>query len=295
MHSEDGILFDDFVESSFDHYRDVSPYEEPWVGVFHHLQDTPDFLLFSTQQPGGVHSSPLFRSSLANLKLGIALSSPLGATLEEKLGVPFVTLLHPTETPQSVFSEAAFLANRKRRIIQGGWHLRNTRAIYQLKAPDGYTKCCLLSEARWVKAYRDHIAELWRRNNWLDHWANNKATRRSWGTVENYSRVSNEIYDRLLSENVVFVEFFTAAANNAVVECIVRNTPLVVNRLPALEEYLGKDYPLFYERIEDATGLFSIDRILEGHTYLKDLDKRPFTGKYFRSHLADVLASRGLA
>ena len=86
----------------------------------------------------------------------------------------------------------------------------------------------------------------------------------------------------------------TTSANNAVVECIVRNTPLVVNRLPALEEYLGKDYPLFFDRIEDATRLFAVDKILEGHTYLKDLDKRPFTGEYFRSHLTDALRSRGL-
>ena len=67
-----------------------------------------------------------------------------------------------------------------------------------------------------------------------------------------------------------------------------------MNRLPALEEYLGKDYPLFYERIEDATGLFSVDRILEGHAYLKSMDKGPFTGEYFRSRLTDELSSRGL-
>ena len=85
----------------------------------------------------------------------------------------------------------------------------------------------------------------------------------------------------------------TTFANNAVVECIVRNTPLVVNRLPALEEYLGKDYPLFFDRIEDATGLFAVDKILTGHTYLKGLDKRPFTDEYFRSHLTGALRSRG--
>jgi len=152
----------------------------------------------------------------------------------------------------------------------------------------------LLLETRWVKEYRNRVAALWRSYNWVNHWIHKKVDRLSCGSVENAARVSNDIYDRLLSENVIFLEFFSTAANNAVVVCIARNTPLVVNRLPPLEEYLGKDYPLFFDRIEEAAGLFAVDKILAGHAYLKGLDKRPFTGEYFRSQLAGALRSRGL-
>lgn len=294
MISRRGILFDDFIEASFSFHPIRSPHQEPWVGVFHQPYDSPEFLQPPGESIKSILESPMFRASLPYLKLGITLSSPLGAWLQKTLDIPFVTLIHPTETQVTAFSKAAFLTNKKRRIIQLGWYLRNTSAIYQLKVPDGYTKTCLILKSPWVKKYMDLVAVLWQNYNWGNQWNHKKMDRLPCGTVENSGRVSNDTYDRLLSENVIFVEFFSTAANNAVVECIVRNTPLVVNRLPALEEYLGKDYPLFFDRIENATRLFAVDKILEGHTYLKDLDKRPFMGEYFRSHLTGALRSRGL-
>ena len=292
--SDKGILFDDFIDASFSYRPLASPHKEPWVGVFHQPHDAPEFLQIRGQSIGSILKSPMFRVSLPHLKLGITLSSSLGEWLEKNLGVPFVTLRHPADTSGPEFSEAAFLANKKRRIIQVGWYLRNTGAIYQLNAPEGYTKTCLFLETRWVKEYRDRVTDLWRHYNWLNHWNHKEVDRFPCGNVENTARVTNDEYDHLLSENVIFIEFFSTAANNAVVECIARNTPLVVNRLPALEEYLGKDYPLFYDHIKDAAGLFAIDKILEGHAYLKGLDKHPFEVDYFLAHLADALTSRGL-
>jgi len=293
MISENGILFDDFIEASFSFRSIKSPHQEPWVGVFHQPYDAPDFLLPHGQSIERILKSPLFRASLPYLKLGITLSSPLGTWLQKILDVPFVTLVHPTEIQETVFSEATFLANKKKRVIQIGSWLRNTSAIFQLKVPDDYTRTCLLQKTPWVKEYTKRVNSLWRYYNWGSRWNCKKMDRRSYGTVEYSELVSNDIYDHFLSENVIFIELFSAAANNTVVECIVRNTPLVVNRLPALEEYLGNDYPLFYNRIEEATRLFSVDKILEGHTYLKGLDKSPFTGEYFRSQLTGALKNRG--
>lgn len=291
MISDKGILFDDFIEASFAYHPIRSPHLEPWVGVFHQPYDAPEFLQPPGLSIGSILKSPMFKASLPYLKLGITLSSPLGAWLQKTLDVPFVTLIHPTEIPEVAFSETAFLANKKRRIIQIGCYLRNTSAIYQLKVPDDYTKTRLLLETQWEKEYITRVAVLWQDYNWGNRWNQKKADRLPCGTVENSGRVSDAIYDRLLSENVVFIEFFSASASNTIVECIVRNTPLVVNRLPALEEYLGKDYPLFFDRIEDATELFALDKIFAGHSYLKRLDKRPLTGEYFRSHLIGALRS----
>jgi uncharacterized protein YdbL (DUF1318 family) len=65
-------------------------------------------------------------------------------------------------------------------------------------------------------------------------------------SVEEIARLRNSDYDALLSQNAVFLELVDASAVNTVMECIVRNTPIFVNRLPALEEVLGTDYPGFY-------------------------------------------------
>ena len=63
-------------------------------------------------------------------------------------------------------------------------------------------------------------------------------------SVEVMEHLSDSAYDELLSENVVFLNLIDASAVNTVIECIVRNTPLIINRLPAIVEILGEDYPL---------------------------------------------------
>lgn len=118
-------------------------------------------------------------------------------------------------------------------------------------------------------------------------WARN-GTRREYGSVERIPRLSDAEYDHLLSRNIVFLEPLDASANNAVVECIVRNTPIVVNRHPAVEEYLGRDYPLFYERFHQAGELLTDEHILAAHRFLLSMDKARFQGKYFARELAEV-------
>ena len=56
----------------------------------------------------------------------------------------------------------------------------------------------------------------------------------------------------LLCRNIAFVELHDAGANNTVVECIARATPLLVNKLPSVVEYLGAGYPFYYDSLEEA-------------------------------------------
>ena len=63
-------------------------------------------------------------------------------------------------------------------------------------------------------------------------------------SVEVMEHLSDSAYDELLSDIVVFLNLIDASAVNTVIECIVRNTPLIINRLPAIVEILGEDYPL---------------------------------------------------
>ena len=73
------------------------------------------------------------------------------------------------------------------------------------------------------------------------------------------------------------------------------STPLVVNRLPALVEYLGDRYPLFYDDLAEAGEICNDDRlILEGHRYLKHMDKRTLSFDYFRHSLENSSIYREL-
>ena len=86
--------------------------------------------------------------------------------------------------------------------------------------------------------------------------------------------LENDAYDKLLTENIVFIKLVDASAVNTLLECIVRNTPIVVNPLPAVIEYLGENYPLYYTNIGEAAVLLNDKKkLLAGHKYLRKLDK----------------------
>jgi exopolysaccharide biosynthesis predicted pyruvyltransferase EpsI len=85
--------------------------------------------------------------------------------------------------------------------------------------------------------------------------------------------VSNEAYDALLSESVVFINLVDASACNTVLECIARHTPILINPLPAVVEYLGVDYPLYYTDFDEAAFMLTKrSKLEEAHEYLKQLD-----------------------
>jgi hypothetical protein len=65
---------------------------------------------------------------------------------------------------------------------------------------------------------------------------------------------------------------FCASASNVVVECIARSTPLIVDRLPSVREYLGPDYPLYLDSVASDLPSF-VEQVRDAHLYLRDLDK----------------------
>jgi hypothetical protein len=88
-------------------------------------------------------------------------------------------------------------------------------------------------------------------------------------------------YDNLLSQNIVFLDLVDCSAANTIIECIVRNTPIVINRHPAIEEYIGSDYPLFYDNVDDVKDLLTIKKIHAAYNYLKNKDKEFLHIEYF--------------
>lgn len=103
----------------------------------------------------------------------------------------------------------------------------------------------------------------------------------------------DQAYDKLLAENLVFLCLLDASAVNTVIECIVRNTPIIINRLPALEELLGSDYPLFYMDFHEAADILGdLDVIRRGHHHIKRLDKEAFTLDTFCKGFEGVLLAQ---
>jgi hypothetical protein len=228
--------------------------------------------------------------------------------------VSVIQLFHPSDTTGSLFNFNKFLLNPKKRVMQiGGW-LRNSYAIYALPIPKNYTKCAL----KWIGMDNYFIDEfnLHQLEDTINHIGSghehccgipvcclpksssseittthniNKyivgllnTIRDNHQSVECLDMTPNDKYDHLLTENVVFINLVDASAVNTIIECIMRNTPICVNRLPAVEEYLGCDYPLYYDNYDEASyKLSDLKMIKKAHEYLQSLDKSIFTIEYF--------------
>lgn len=273
----DGILFDDFVERTFCYGRSRPGWQEPWVGVFHHPPAMPAFSVINHQLQQ-LFRRPEFRASLPHLVRAVALSEYLARWLREELAVPVDVIRHPTEMNVPRWSPSAWLAGG-RRLVQIGWYLRNTRAVDQVPPTPGLRRCRLPVGRGATRRWDADVARHWR----------SRGDRREYPGVEELPRLADAGYDQLLASGVVLAELFDASANNLVVECLVRATPIACNRHPAVTEHLGADYPLYFDRIEEVPDLLATHRVVAAHDYLKTLDIRPYTGEAFAAAVQETI------
>jgi len=274
------LVLDDFIERTFQHDESDRTWQEPWVGIFHHVADLPAWLDPSAP-PQVIFARARFVKSLPHLRGAIALSTEHAAWLRSQLpGVPVLTVKHPTDVTPERFSFDAWRRDGNRRVAQVGWYARNSRAIYQLPAPPGTRKIHLFDDKPWIRAAMARVA------------ANAPSrTRPETGAVEIWDYVDAPAYDRLLATSVVLAEYFAVAASNTVIECIARTTPILINRLPALEEYLGPDYPLFFDDLAMAgRHLADLARIEAAHHHLAGMDRSWLSGEAFAGTIETFLA-----
>jgi hypothetical protein len=256
--SEDGILFDDFIEQNFCYNPNPEIYRKPWVGVFHH-PPCPPFFSNEKEKMSNYLSSNEFLESSKNLKLAIVLTQYQKDFLEKYIKCPIVVIKHPCEDSFDNWSFEKWGKDKK--LVQIGFYLRNTQLIYQIPDIIGVKKIRLWNNSKWITSYDETVKNYW----------NVIKKRENIGKARNMSFQTPSSYDKILSSGVVVTEAFDLAASNVVLDCIVRNTPLIINRCPAAEEYLGKDYPLFFEDPLEIPNL--LEKVEDAHEYLCKMDK----------------------
>jgi hypothetical protein len=99
-----------------------------------------------------------------------------------------------------------------------------------------------------------------------------------WDPTVQFQRVDNyNDYDRLVRQNIVIIDLWAAAANNAILEGAALQAPFLIRKLDGPVEYLGADYPLFFETLDEVQYLLDHEDVLrqkmwEAHSYLKQRD-----------------------
>lgn len=95
-------------------------------------------------------------------------------------------------------------------------------------------------------------------------------------------------YDAVLASSIVFLNLYDVAACNTILDCIASSTPLLLNKLPAAVEYLGQDYPFFYESFSEAEEkVENLDLIYQTHLYLRNMDKHDLELDFFIGSMAN--------
>lgn len=279
LHSSDGIRFEGFLEKTFswEKYnnikKNVIPFKEHWVGVIHNpMMSENNLNLFSTKK---LFNSIVFLKSLETCKGLYVLSNDLKEKIKDKVGnVPIEFLYHPTETPKSVFTMERFKNNVDKKIVSVGSWARRFLTIYLLKTPD-YMKKRIIEPASLTPEKFQYMLELEKTEM--------NFTGELDDTVEFIDYQDSECYDRMLSNNIMFMDFYDISASNLIIECIVRNTPILVKKHNAVIDYLGIDYPFYFNTVEEASDKINNETLIEEtYTYLLNLKTKEFlTQDYF--------------
>ncbi len=232
----------------------IIPYKTPWMGFIHHtmFKDESNYNCIELLK------NKYFIESLDCCKGLIFLSKYLKDNFEKLASINNIklpklfNLYHPTEIVNNLWHYKLWKGD----VIQIGSWMRDMNAINELK----YNKKNILVGKQIKHKYICNNDK-----NFLNN------------TVHTINYVNNEEYDNILSSNVVFLKLYDASAVNTLIECIVRNTPIIVNKLPAVVEYLGENYPLYYNNIDEVPLLLKRtwfnNKIKKAHKYLKHMNK----------------------
>lgn len=268
MYAPDGVLCVSAVEELICNEQII---DELWIGFIHQAPRNNYKWYPDLEQ---LVKSECFIKSLKNCCGLFTLSSVVKSFLVNNLShpnIPVTKIFYPA-TPfpeQKKFNWDKYNKAQVKRVIFIGEYLRKYQSIFDLKIQKGYQKYLL-------KAPDVDFNQL------LNCSKQTFSLKMNESVIIIPERISNEEYDDLLSSSIVFLDLYDAVANTTVIECLSRNTPLVVNRLPGIEEYLGVEYPLFYDTLEEAATIFENKSQLEsGVAYFKERCHAQLTVKHF--------------
>jgi hypothetical protein len=177
---------------------------------------------------------------------------------------------HPIEIHgnEKCFDYALFCQNKQ--IIHIGWWLRNFKTFIDFKQPKDFNKTILI------------------KNDFENEW-NHLSTSYKLDNITIIKELSNSEYEKIFANYCIFIDLIDACANNTVLECIKFNTPIIVNKLPGVVEYLGENYPLYYETNEDLFAFnnpnYLLTRIKLASDYLIHMNKEHINLKTFNNKI----------
>ena len=282
FHDENAdIMLDSMIEHTFKvgkikgmDFRDFPHMKHKWISIFHSPSTSLGPMTCGWEQNVfTLYADKHYRAFMENCIGMITLSKSFALKTKIALGnmginipIGFTHLPHPKSS--SSFSMESF----RRQVIHIGFMMRNFDSFYRLKTK--YKKILLQGPESYVKSL---TSESWNisalsfgQHDY--HWSKKDLRTRHPHNCNHLKKhhLPNDQYDKIMTESVVFLDLYDSVANNAIVECISRQTPILVNPLDSVVEYLGKDYPFYYYSLDEAAEKLEDDDLIEETSvYLK--------------------------
>lgn len=284
--TEDKIHLIDSLESYFI-WNNNSKINSNWVGIIHYTN--PIESIYKNQHVDNILTNQNFITSLDKCKAIICLSSSLKIYVENFLKknninhVKLVMILHPIISDFN-FKKQYNIENiiEKGSIIQLGQQYRMVSTIYRMN---------INRKKIWLPGCsKNNAINILQAEN---KYYNNVLSKCKINDVE-ILKVNNDDYDDMLLNNILIIPLHCASANNSILEIILMNRPAFISRNAATEEYIGKDYPLFFNNIEEMNLILEDNTILrkklcESHEYLISMDKSKFSIENFYRNLQNII------
>jgi hypothetical protein len=259
------VQFVDLCEKYFNWDNKRIEEGKKWIGIFHLTPTSPDNL----ESIDKTLKCKNFIDAKKDCLFIIVFAEHLKKYLSSPNFPPIKVLKHPILTETDIIFDFS-LFQKKKKIVQIGKQLRVLKTFLITPFPS-YEKV-------WLIGSYDSLPEINRRLNY------------EFGESVNlqdfdvdYKVVNNQKYDEYFVESIIFVHVYDSVANNTVLESILYKTPIVINKHPAVVEYLGEDYPLYFDKIEELTedDFLNEDKILSAHQHLCNIDMTSFSYSTF--------------
>ena len=279
LHDPEAVYFVSFLEKIFV-WGKPKPVVFPrsWIGFTHRPHNIPSF--FPSEMRRLFYQNEYFADVLPDCRGIFTLSNYHAKHIAEKLSIPVESLILPTEIPERQWDPGA-LSNTKIKVVQVGWWLRKLHGIFML--PSGNYEKIYLTKRSVEPVDRLFSVE-------AEYLRNKGLFKNSmYDSAKTMDFLPDDEYDSLLANCIIFLDLYDASANNAIVEGIARAAPILVNPIAPIVEYLGEDYPLYYNSYEEAVEKLHDRTLLHAaHDYLKNCPTRKkLSGSYFRKSLEE--------
>lgn len=284
------IYFLDSVEKFFLWEKKKEVITSEWVGVIHIVPNTPHYM--GNIKIENLLENYYFKESLNYCRGIIVLSKYLLKYLQDNMcGFKKIKYIkHPCVIDsKKKFDIGAFFKNIENlKIIQLGSQLRYITTIYKLQT--NYEKL-------WLPGRRTNDKQ----TDLLFYWLNKESetfciplNNNEINKVKLYYTDNYNEYDHLLLHNIIIINLINASANNAVVELISLNTPFFINKLDAIVEYIGEDYPLYFNSISELEQIINnkkllVKKIIKAYNYLSKLNKTDISLSHFNSEILEFI------